>query len=252
MGAKVALSRDEIRNRLRDHYAVHGAIPPLAALAKLWGFTSKSSAARIVALLIEEGVLAPAPGRRLRPGPAFDTNGARDPVDIAVDRWSEHYPADPIRGYDIASRILHLARSIEAGIARASAREGISYGELMVLDALYRIGPPHSVTPTALRRHLLLSLAGVSKRVDRLAALGLIDRVADDRDGRRQLVRLNDKGRALLDRAVEADRHEAHIAWAIELTQAERAILGDVLRRAQRRIDEAEAKAAVNGRATNR
>jgi DNA-binding MarR family transcriptional regulator len=126
-------------------------------------------------------------------------------------------------------------------VARASAREGINAGELMVLDALYRAGPPHSITPTALRRHLLLSLAGVGKRVDRLTALGLVERVPDERDRRSQLVRLSAKGRALLDRAVEADAREAHIAWAIELSSEERAVMLRVLRRAQHRIDDASA-----------
>jgi len=236
----MALDRDAIRERLRGHYEQHGAIPPLAALAELWGFASKSSAARIVAELTDEGFLAPAPGRRLRPGPAFGGGEAPDPVDVAVDRWSAHYPEAPIRGYDITSRILHLARSIEAGVARAAAREGINAGELMVLDALYRVGPPHSVTPTALRRYLLLSLAGVGKRVDRLTALGLVERVPDEHDRRSQLVRLSEKGRALLDRAVEADAQEAHISWAIELSPEERAMMLRVLRRAQHRIDEAE------------
>ena len=238
----MALDRNAIRDRLREYYEQHGAIPPLAALADLWGFASKSSAARIVAALVEEGFLARAPGRRLRAGPAFNSE-PRDVVDIAVDRWSAHYPQEPIRGYDVTSRILHLARSIEAGVARASAREGINAGELMVLDALYRVGPPHSITPTALRRHLLLSLAGVGKRVERLTALGLVERAPDERDRRSQLVQLSDKGRALLDRLVEADRDEAHIAWAIELGPEERAMVLRVLRRAQQRIDKAEARA---------
>ncbi|GAC1572015.1 MAG: hypothetical protein NVS3B5_00590 [Sphingomicrobium sp.] len=238
----MGLDRDAIRDRLRQHVERHGAIPPLAALAEMWGFASKSSAARIVAELVEEGFLAPAPGRRLRLGPVFKEVEARDPVDVAVDRWSAHYPEAPVRGYDITTRILHLARSIEVGIARASAREGINAGELMLLDALYRAGPPHSITPTALRRYLLLSLAGVGKRVDRLAALNLVERVPDARDRRSQHVRLSEKGRALLDRAVEADQAEAHIVWAIELSAEERAVMLRVLRRAQHRIDEAEAR----------
>jgi len=235
----MALDRDAIRDRLRAHYAQHGAIPPLAALAALWGFASKSSAARIVAELIAGGVLAPAPGRRLRPGPAFGGD-APDPPDGAVDRWRAHDPEAPIRSYDVISRILHLARSIEAGVARASAREGINAGELMVLDALYRVGPPHGITPTALRRHLLLSLAGVGKRVDRLTARGLVERVPDARDRRSQLVRLSETGRALLDRAVAAEAREAHVRWAIELSPEERAVMLRVLRRAQQRIDDAE------------
>lgn len=239
------MADDRFRDELRAYYAANGDIPPLAKLAEIWGFSSKSSASRIATTLVAEGFLVTAPGRRLRPGPQFSETVEPDAVDHAVSRWSEHYPEESSRGYDVTTRLLHLARSIEAGVGRASAREGVSYGELMVLDALYRLGPPHSITPTALRRHLLLSLAGVGKRVDRLHALGLVDRVPDDRDGRSLLVQLNAKGMALLERAVETDRQEAHIAWAIDLTPMERAFLIDILRRAQQRID--AASGVVNG-----
>jgi DNA-binding MarR family transcriptional regulator len=189
--------------------------------------------------MLEDDILAEAPGRRLRPGPNFaapETNESADAVDMAVDRWAHGYAEEPSRAYDLTVRVLRLARAIEHGVSRAAGRLGLSSGELLLMDALYRLGPPFMIAPTALKRHFLISLAGIGKRVDRLESLGLIDRVPDEKDGRAMLVRLNKRGQNLLAQAVEADKTEPHIAWAMELIPEERAALSHILRRAQRRI----------------
>jgi len=233
---------------LRVYHREHRTIPALGRLAQLWGYASKSSASRIVRQMVATGFLATAPGRRLRPGPAFDAadpadgqlDDDADPIDLAVERWTHGYPEEPSRAYDLTVRVLRIARSIEAGMARAAAQHGLSVGELLVLDSLYRLGPSQVIAPTALRRHFLLSLAGLGKRVDRLEERGLIDRVPDAKDGRSILIRLNDRGRDVLRRCVEDDRAEPHISWAISLPAAQRAALHDILKQAQKHIDRAD------------
>lgn len=221
---------------LRTYHREHGTIPPLAALARLWGYASKSSASRIVSEMVADGFLAAAPGRRLRPGPAFDQDDS-DPVDLAVEQGTQGYPQGPSRAYDLTVRVLRLARSIEAGMARVTAHHGLNVGELLVLDALYRLGPDRAIAPTALRRHFLLSLAGLGKRVDRLERLGLLDRMPDEKDGRSTLISLNAAGRDVLRQCAEDDRAEPHIRWAIELPETQKSALHAILKLAQRRID---------------
>ncbi len=227
-----------LKEALRKQYAACGIIPSLSALADLWGFASKSSASRVVAELVTEGFLQFTAGRRLRPGPRFaaapDTG---DVVDAAVARWAEGYDEAPVRAYDLTARILRLARSIEHGVGREAARFGLKAGELLVLDALYRLGPPFTITPTSLKKHFLITLAGIAKRLERLTELGLIDRCADAQDRRRVLVRLNLKGQKLLARIVAADHAAPHIAWALGLASEEREMLSALLRRAQQQID---------------
>lgn len=212
----------------------------MAALADLWGFASKSSAARVVEVLLAEGFLERAPGRRLRPGPAFASPAGPDwgdLVDEAVSQWVRSYGEDPGRGYELTSRILRLAWAIQAGIERNSALEGLTAGEVMVLDALYRVGPPYQATPTALKNYFLISLAGVGKRVEHLHRMGLVDRVRDPHDRRSLLVQLNSKGRAALQRLVEVDRVAPHIAWSNRLSAADQAMLSRLLRAAQHEIE---------------
>jgi len=133
---------------------------------------------------------------------------------------------------------MRLAWAIQAGIERNAALEGLAAGELLVLDALYRVGPPYQATPTSLKNYFLISLAGVGKRVDRLQRMGLVDRLRDPRDGRSMLVQLNEKGREVLGRLVEADRHAPHIAWSNRLSPADQALLSRLLRQAQQDVDD--------------
>jgi DNA-binding MarR family transcriptional regulator len=229
---------EALKQALRTVYAEQGVIPALAGLAAVWGFASKSSAARVVAVLLEEGFLQAAPGRRLRPGKNFSPPAEdRDVVDEAVQRWASGYGNAPYHAYDIASRLQGVARKIDQGSERAAARMGVTAGEIQVLDALYRLGPPFTSSPTALKRQFILSLAGVGKRLAGLERKRLIDRLVDERDGRGLLVRLNDAGRALLERAVAQDNQEPHIAWVWELLPEEVAELSRLLRKAQRIIE---------------
>jgi DNA-binding MarR family transcriptional regulator len=50
----------------------------------------------------------------------------------------------------------------------------------------------------------MVTTGGMTKRLDRLEALGLVRRKPDPNDRRGRLIALTDEGRALMDRAVEA------------------------------------------------
>lgn len=233
---------------LIGHVADHGTVPSIAGLARLWGFASKSSAARRVDGMIEAGLLEWSPDRRLRPGPAFASAGigpagverredGPDPLDLAVDRWSAGYEPDLTRAYEVIVRLRRLVRAIEVELTRTAATEGLSAGEVLVLDALFRVGPPYRIAPTDLKRLFLISLAGVAKRVDRLHALGLIDRVPNPNDGRGLLVQLNERGIAVLKRLVDLDRAAAHISWPLALPQEDYETLLRAIKLGQARIE---------------
>lgn len=226
---------DACRAALEEHHARHGTIPSMAGLARLWGYASKSSAARRVGELIEAGVLAWSADRRLRPGPAFRTVDAG--LDEAGERWSASYDSELTRAYMMTVRLLRLARSIEIGLARTAASEGLTAGEVLVLDTLFRAGPPHRLAPTALKKHFVISLAGVAKRLERLLALGLIARVPNPDDRRGMLVQLTGDGIALLQRLVELDRHSSHIMWPTALPEQDYRVMLDSLQAAQALID---------------
>lgn len=242
----------ECRAALEAHYAAHGTIPSMAGLARLWGYASKSSAARRVEQLIAAGVIVWSADRRLAPGPAFAFDqgapnapapagadapgpGTRegDPLHAALKTWASDYDPVLVRSYSVTTRMLRVARAMEQQMAQSAATEGLTSGDVLLLDALYRVGPPHRIAPTALKHYFLMTLAGVAKRVDRLAGLGLIARVPNPDDGRGRLIELTDKGKAALARLVEADRAAAAIVWPAALPEAEYRALVSALSRAE-------------------
>ncbi|WP_313809595.1 MarR family transcriptional regulator [Sphingobium sp.] len=228
---------DACRALLEAHFAEHLTIPSMAGLARLWGYASKSSAARRVDQLIEAKVLLWSPDRRLAPGPAFralpDQDAAEeepaerirdqgaDPLQAALAAWANDYDPVLVRSYSITARLLRLARSMERQMALSAASEGLTSGDVLLMDALYRVGPPHRIAPTALKHYFLMSLAGVVKRVDRLEALGFIDRVPNPDDRRGLFIELTAKGHAALARLVDADRSAPHILWPMALSETQ-------------------------------
>ena len=83
------------------------------------------------------------------------------------------------------------------------APHGITVGEFDVLAALRRGGAGTVLTPTTLARVAMISPAGMTNRLNRLEAAGLIVRRPDPDDRRGSLVELTPNGHAVADRAVE-------------------------------------------------
>jgi DNA-binding MarR family transcriptional regulator len=250
---------DACRAAIEAHFAAHGTIPSMAGLARLWGYASKSSASRQVDELIGAGILQWSPDRRLAPGPAFRSavghegpqrQGAQaeaanqdhgfDPLQAALTAWASGYDPALARSYSVTTRLLRLARSMEMRMSRSAAAEGLTSGDVLLLDALYRVGPPHRIAPTALKHYFLMSLAGVAKRVDRLEAQGFIQRVPNPDDRRGLFIQLTDAGSAALSRLVEADRAAAHIIWPMALTDMQYRVMLDALEIAEKTVSATE------------
>lgn len=73
-----------------------------------------------------------------------------------------------------------------------------------MLSALRRAGAPHRLTPGQLAAAVMLSTGGMTKRLDRLEAAGLVERSPDPRDRRGLLVGLTARGLRVVDAAVGA------------------------------------------------
>ena len=82
------------------------------------------------------------------------------------------------------------------------AEHGLQPGEFDVLATLRRSGAPYSLMPTALYEAAMLSSGGMTNRIDRLEAAGLIERQKHPTDRRGVLVALTPKGLALIDKLV--------------------------------------------------
>jgi DNA-binding MarR family transcriptional regulator len=123
-----------------------------------------------------------------------------DSVSVVLDQWSAERPQldlGPLGMFIALAQVYWLTASL---IERLMAEHGISRGIFDVLTILRRAGKPHTLSPRQIARSLLLSGAGLTSRLNRLEADGLIIRRPDAHDGRGLKVTLTPKGLQLVDR----------------------------------------------------
>ncbi len=125
-----------------------------------------------------------------------------DEIDRIVEQWNHERPDLDVSPTHTLQRINRLSVLLEASLARTFARYGITWGEYLVLAALRRAGPPYRMNPTTLFNSIILSSGAMTNRLDGLEAMGLVDRAPDPHDRRGRLVRLTDRGLALVETAV--------------------------------------------------
>lgn len=158
------------------------------------------------------------------------TGADHDVVDQLLRDWRRERPELDASAMAVVGRILHLGRLLEAGAGERLREAGINYTDLDVLATLRRSGAPYRLTPTALRKSVLLTSGAMTACLNRLEARGLIARSADDGDRRSLAAELTAQGRRLIDKAIVARFDQAEEAVA-GLTAAERAELAKLLRK---------------------
>jgi DNA-binding MarR family transcriptional regulator len=130
-------------------------------------------------------------------------NESQDHIDRIVAQWRRERPDLDTEPMAALGRLIRTGQLADAALTKQLGGHGLQPGWFDLLAALRRAGPPYELNPTALRRATMLSSGGMTKRLDRLAEAGLIERRPDPGDRRGTLVRLTRKGKALIDRAVE-------------------------------------------------
>lgn len=154
----------------------------------------------------------------------------RDHVDELLAQWARERPDLDLEVLAVVARVVRLQRFLEREVHAAIAHTGLTEGELNVLAALRRAGPPHELTPTELYRGLLVSSGAMTNRLDRLEDAGLVRRTPDHEDRRRIRVSLTAEGRRVIDEAMDA--HTTALAGRLGFLGAdERGRLAALLRR---------------------
>lgn len=110
-------------------------------------------------------------------------------------QWERELPGLELRPFLVSSMLLRLAARIEQAFTIRCRDRGLGPGDMRVLLALRRSGPAYALSPTALYQELMITSGAVSKQVDRLVALGLVERVADPGVPRGVLIQLKNPGR---------------------------------------------------------
>jgi DNA-binding MarR family transcriptional regulator len=127
-----------------------------------------------------------------------------DHVDQILAEWRRERPDLDLSAMAVIARISRLSRILERRIEAVLARYGINESGFGVLAALRRAGPPHRLSPTELYNSLLISSGAMTNRLDRLTAVGLVERIPDLDDRRSLLVRLTPRGLRVVDEALTA------------------------------------------------
>lgn len=129
-----------------------------------------------------------------------------DFVDRLEEEWRKKrfgFSALPLA---ISARIQRAAFYLEAEIGRLAAESGLNAREFMALSALWRSGPPFALNPMQLLEEYLIPAATLTRQIDRLESLGLVERKSDPNDRRAVLVQLTPRGHAVCDDIVIQQR----------------------------------------------
>jgi DNA-binding MarR family transcriptional regulator len=170
-----------------------------------------------------------------------------DSVSRMIAEWQRQRPDLDVSPLAILGRIqrlsTHLLRIAEGSLTRI----GLTWETFSLIATLRRSGAPFALRPTDIYRQSLLTSGTVTKRIDNVERMGLVERIRDGKDRRSIVVRLTPKGRALADRAI--DIHMSAMAEALSVfTRLERGNASALLSKLLVSIEEEPRRAARSGR----
>ena len=161
-----------------------------------------------------------------------------DVVAYQLSKWKAEAPNIDYGALALMMHFTQIGRYVLTSSEEASACVGLSLADVMLLGALRRLGPPYESTPTQLSRTLWITLPGMTKRLGRLEASGLLKRRGDEDDRRSVRLRLTTKGLATL-RDLVANHQPPEYHALQQLTTDEREQLSTLLPKLLDLIDRA-------------
>jgi len=159
-----------------------------------------------------------------------------DVVDQLLRDWARERPDLDVSAMAVVGRLLHLGGLLQTRAGERLREYGIGYTELDVLATLRRSGVPYRLSPTALRKSVLLTSGAMTACLNRLEQRGLIERIPDDADRRSLVATLTDQGVTLIDAAIASHFGGAEQAVG-GLDRDERTELARLLRKLRLQLD---------------
>jgi DNA-binding MarR family transcriptional regulator len=138
----------------------------------------------------------------------------KDVVDLLLKDWARERPDLDASAMAIVGRIIALGKQLENRANHVLVEFDLPYWGLDVLATLRRSGQPYRLSPSVLRRSMLISSGAMTNRLDRLESRELVRREPDPNDRRGSQIVLTTVGRRLIDRAIAARFEEAADAVA--------------------------------------
>lgn len=123
-----------------------------------------------------------------------------DAIRRRAEQWAEHgHDPDVV---ELVGLIRTAAEHVIAGSEAVLVADGLTRGQFDVLSALYRSGA--ALTQADLAGAMLITPAGMKKRIDALVAAGLIVRMPDPDDSRKALLSLSAAGEVRVEQLLAA------------------------------------------------
>ena len=144
---------------------------------------------------------------------AMDPALPADHVDRLRAQWARELPDLDTNAIEIVGRARRITLGLRREIEAVFARHGLDAGEFDVIGTLRRSGPPYRLRPTELYRMLMISSGGLTDRLARLEAQGLVRRAPSPEDRRSLTVELTAEGQALERRLYERQRERLAAAY---------------------------------------
>ncbi len=121
-----------------------------------------------------------------------------DRIDLVEAAWLRERPDLDVSPLQVIARLHRVANHLTDELVAVYARHGLGEGDFDVLATLRRSGPPFERSPGDLAASTLVTSGGMTKRVDRLVAAGLVTRRVSEDDARARVVALTDRGREVV------------------------------------------------------
>lgn len=167
--------------------------------------------------------------RNARPLAEAGSSNSSSVVDLITAQWVTERSDLDLSNFLLAIYFMRLGTLVDRAYDRMSRRKyGINGGDMRVLLALRRSGPPYVKRPTDLFRALLVTSGAITKKVDRLVGAGLAERLPDPSHNGGFLVRLTKKGLQVVDEIVVTLADESVLAPAMrQFSDSERGAIND-------------------------
>jgi len=160
-----------------------------------------------------------------------------DHVDRIQAQWRRERPDLDPTPQGVIGRLHRLADRLRDELVAVYREHGLGEGDFDVLASLRRTGEPFELPAGELARHTMVTTGAMTKRVDRLAAAGLVTRRPDASDGRGRRIALTPRGRDLIDAAFTDHMANEQRLVAL-LPDADRAALARILKGWLARLDD--------------
>ena len=126
-----------------------------------------------------------------------------DAVDAIAQQWARERPGLPVDSIGVVARVLRLAKVFSDHRRRTLRTLGIDSATFDLLATLRRAGAPYRMSPAELSEACLVSGGGITQRVSRAEAAGLVD-CRRTEGGRTMAVELTTAGHRMIEQDIEA------------------------------------------------